>query len=247
VAEYERHFEFDQVFNFRDMGGYRTADGSQVRWRRLLRTAEHHRMSEADAERVHREVGLSTVIDLRSAGEAMHDLEPGPLVTPSVTRHVFGMGDPKSKYKAREAGQWTPNFVGTLESGAAQWVQAIEVLSHEEAYPLLFHCVTGKDRTGVLGALILNLLGVDEEKIVEDYGLSQLGMDALLASLRERGIMKPDEPPNPAIAVVPQAMQDMLDALRERDGDARGFLTRHGVSEATLDRLPALLLEPASA
>lgn len=243
MAEYERHFEFEQVFNFRDMGGYRGSDGRRVRWRRLLRTAEHHRMSEADAERVQREVGLATVIDLRAAGEATHELEPGPLVTPLVTRHVFGMGDPKAKYRAREAGDWTPNFVGTLESGASQWAQAIEVLSHEEAYPVLFHCVTGKDRTGVLAALILNLIGVDDETIVEDYGLSQRGMDALVASMRARGIITPDETPNPALAVVPQAMRDMLDALREQDGDARGFLLRHGVEAATLERIPDLLLE----
>lgn len=247
MADHDRHFHFEQVFNFRDMGGYPTRDGRQLRWRRLLRSAEHHRMTEAEAERFQREVGLKTVIDFRAPGEDDHRLEPGPLVGAGVTRHQFGMGDPKSKYKAREAGTWTPAFAGMLDSGAKQWVAAIEVLSHEDAYPALFHCVTGKDRTGVLGALLLDLLGVEDELIVVDYGLSKIGMDEMVASMRTRGIMAADEPPNPAIAVVPSAMQEMLDALHERFGSAREYFSGHGVDSATLDRLPELLLEPASA
>lgn len=247
MADHDRHFHFEQVFNFRDMGGYPTRDGRQLRWRRLLRSAEHHRMTEAEAERFQREVGLKTVIDFRAPGEDDHRLEPGPLVGAGVTRHQFGMGDPKSKYRAREAGTWTPAFAGMLDSGAKQWVAAVEVLSHEDAYPALFHCVTGKDRTGVLGALLLDLLGVEDELIVVDYGLSKIGMDEMVASMRTRGIMAADEPPNPAIAVVPSAMQEMLDALHERFGSAREYFSGHGVDSATLDRLPELLLEPASA
>jgi protein-tyrosine phosphatase len=247
MADHERHFQFEQVFNFRDMGGYPTRDGRQLRWRRLLRTAEHHRMTEAEAAGFLRDVDLKTVIDFRAVGEDDHRLEPGPLVGPGVTRHQFGMGDPKSKYKAREAGTWIPGFAGMLDSGAKQWVSAIEVLSREDAYPAIFHCVTGKDRTGVFGALVLDLLGVEDDVIVDDYGLSQLGMDEMIASMRARGIMAPDEPVNPAVAVVPSAMQEMLDALHERFGSARDYFLGLGVDAATLDRVTELLLEPASA
>jgi protein-tyrosine phosphatase len=247
MADRERHFHFEQVFNFRDMGGYGAADGRQVRWRRLLRTAEHHRMTEAEVENLRQEVAIKTVIDFRATGEDDHQLEPGPLVGPGVTRHQFGMGDPKSKYKAREAGTWRPGFAGMLDSGAQQWVSAIKLLAEEDSYPVIFHCVTGKDRTGVFGALVLDLLGVENDVIVDDYGLSQLGMDEMIASMRDRGIIAPDEPVNPAVGVIPAAMQEMLDALHERFGSAREYFTGLGVDAATLDRVTELLLEPASA
>ncbi len=243
MSEYDRFFSFEQVFNFRDMGGYHAGDGRTVRWRRLLRTAEHHRMSEAEAVHLRSEVEITTVIDLRAEGEAQHRLEPGPIVTLGATRHVFGMGDPKAKYNARQAGTWRPSFASTLDSGAPKWASAIRVLAEEDAYPALLHCVTGKDRTGVLGALILGVLGVDDDAIVEDYALSQRGMDEMVTSMRERGIIKPGEALNPALAVVPAAMREMLDDLHERYGSASDFMQAHGVDQPTLDRVKALLLE----
>lgn len=243
MSEPQRRFQFEQVFNFRDLGGYRASDGRTVRWRRLFRSAEHHRMSDAEAERTHRELGIRTVIDLRSEGESEHRLEPGPLVREGVTKHRFGMGDPKSKYIARDAGEWNPNFAAMLDSGAGNWVKAVTLLSHEEAYPALFHCVTGKDRTGVLAVLILDVLGVDEETMIEDYALSQQGMDDMVASMRERGIIGPDEPLNPAIGVIPEAMRELVAALRERFGTASDYLAQHGVEPAALERLRTLMLE----
>ena len=245
MPEYDRHFEFEQVFNLRDMGGYLTADGRQVRWRRLIRSSEHHRMTEAEATAFVSEVPLATVIDFRADGETEHRLEPGPLVSDGVTRIHLGMGDPKEKYRAREEGEWTPGFASTLDSGAVQWTATIHALAEEDAYPALFHCVTGKDRTGVMGALILNLLGVDDETIIEDYGLSQRGMDTMFESLQARGIVGADEERNPAMGVVPAAMREMLDVLREKYGTARNFFEAQGVAAGTLDRVVDLLLEPA--
>jgi protein tyrosine/serine phosphatase len=243
MPEHDRFFSFEQVFNFRDMGGYRGRDGRTVRWRRLLRTAEHHRMSEAEARRLRDEAQIATVIDLRAEEEAQHRLEPGPIVTLGARRHVFAMGDPKAKYSARDAGTWRPDFTSTLDGGARNWASAIRVLAEDGAYPVLLHCVTGKDRTGVLGALILGVLGVEDDAIVEDYALSQRGMDEMVASMRERGIIRPGEALNPALAVVPAAMREMLDDLHRRYDSASDFLSAHGVDEATLDRVRTLLLE----
>jgi protein-tyrosine phosphatase len=243
MSDPERRIAFEQVFNFRDLGGYRAADGRTVRWRRLFRSAEHHRMTAEEAARAREEFGIRTVVDFRAEGEAQHRLEPGPLVREGVTQHRFGMGDPKAKYRAREAGTWSPGFAGMLDGGAENWVKAVTVLAEENAYPALFHCVTGKDRTGVLAALILDVLGVDEETIVEDYGLSQLGMDDMVASMRARGVIGPDEERNPALGVVPEAMREMITVLRERYGTAGDFLVHHGAEPAALERLQALLLE----
>lgn len=243
MAERERLFPFERVFNFRDLGGYRTRDGRTVRWRRLFRSGELQRMSEAEAERVRGELGIVTVLDFRTDEEADHPIGLGPLLASPVVRHQFAMGDPRAKFRARETGEWRPRFTRTLEGGAEHWVRAIQLLAEEETYPAVFHCVTGKDRTGVLAALVLGVAGVDEETIVEDYALSQREMDRLVRQLRDRGVIGSDEPQNPALAVVPEAMREMLGDLRDEHGSARDFLRAGGVEDATLDRLRDLLLE----
>lgn len=238
-----QHFEFEQVYNFRDMGGYRAADGRTVRWRRLFRSGEPLRMSEAEAKRLRAEAPLATVIDLRSSGEADHPRGLGPLLDASVIRHHFPMGDPRSKYDARASGEWDPGYPALMEDRGHVWAQIVKILAEDDAYPAMFHCVTGKDRTGVLGALILDVLGVDEAAILEDFALSQIGMDKLIADLRARGKITDDNPPNPALGVPVPAMELMLASLRSKHGNAANFLGKHGVDDDTLQRLADLLLE----
>jgi len=238
-----QHFAFDQVYNFRDMGGYRAADGRTLRWRRLLRSGEPLRMTDAEAAGLRAEVPIATIIDLRSEGEANHPRGLGPLAGAPVTRHHFPMGDPRSKFDARSSGGWDPRYQDLLEARGESWASIIRILADDAAYPALFHCVTGKDRTGVLGALILDLLGVDEDTILQDFGLSQLGMDRLVADLRARGKITDDNPPNPALGVPVEAMEAMLEVLRTRHGGAAAFLGKHGVDDQTLEQLLELLLE----
>lgn len=239
----EPHFEFEQVYNFRDMGGYRAADGRTVRWRRLFRTGEPLRMTEAEATNLRADVPVATVIDLRTVDEANHPRGLGPLLSDGVTRHHFPMGDPRSKYDARSSGAWDPGYQDLMEGHAESWAQIIRILASGDAYPAIFHCVTGKDRAGVLGALILGALRVDEDAILENFALSQRGMDRLIADLRARGKITEEIQPNPALGVPVEAMEVMLTSLRTNHGDTAGFLGKHGVDDQTLVALADQLLE----
>lgn len=239
----ERHIDFEQVFNLRDMGGYATRDGRFVRWRKLYRSAEHQRMTDEEAARARELLGLRTVIDFRTHEEADHPAGPGRLADPPAVRHHLPMGNARSKYEARERGEWRPSYVPMLERLGPLWAQATELLAAEDAFPAVFHCVTGKDRTGVFAALILDLLGVDHETIVEDYGESQLHMDLLVERLRARGAIAPDEEANPALGVSPPAMVEMLEALAAQHGNARRYLRAHGVGDETMDRIVERLLD----
>lgn len=239
----ERHIDFEQVFNLRDMGGYATRDGRTVRWRTLYRSAEHQRMSDEEAARARELLGLRTVIDFRTHEEADHPAGPGRLADPPAVRHHLPMGNARSKYEARARGEWRPNYLPMLQGLGPLWAQATELLAEEDAFPAVFHCVTGKDRTGVFAALILDLLGVEHETIVEDYGESQHHMDLLVERLRARGAIGPDEEPNPALGVSPPAMAEMLEALASQHGNARSYLRAHGVSDDTMDRIVERLLD----
>jgi protein-tyrosine phosphatase len=241
----ERHFPFERVYNFRDLGGYATGDGRVVRWRRIFRSGELQRMAADEAARARSALRIATVIDLRSDGEANDPRGVGPLAEPPARRYHLPMGNARSKFEARAAGAWNPEYVPLLEGNGAAWAEAFRVLSQEEAYPAVFHCVTGKDRTGVLAALVLDTLGVDHDTIVRDYSLSQDAMDLLVSRLRASGVIAPDEAPNPALGVSPPAMEEMLSVLRDRYGSARDFLRTQGVTGDVFDRLEALLLDEA--
>ncbi|MBM3138935.1 MAG: tyrosine-protein phosphatase [Chloroflexi bacterium] len=244
----ERAIPFQRVYNFRDLGGYAAADGRVVRWRRLFRSGELQRMSDDEARACRDSLRIATVIDLRSHDESNDPRGFGAIAAPPARRHHLPIGNARSKYEARESGRWDPAYVPLLEHHGDTWASAVRLLSTEDAYPALFHCVTGKDRTGVLAALLLGVLGVPDRVIVEDYAVSQQAMDLLVERLRASGGIAPGQEPNPALGVVPSAMMEMLAAVSERYGSPRGFLRRHGVTEAVFARLEGLLLEePAGA
>lgn len=243
TTAYDRHFDFQQVFNFRDLGGYDTTDGRTVRWRRLFRTAEHQRMQPDEVDRLFQQVPLRTVIDFRSEGEANDSRGLGALVREGVSRFHFPMGNANSKYEARSSGTWKPDYIESLEAYPEHWVNAYSLLAEVSSYPAVFHCVTGKDRTGVFAVLILDALGIDRETVLDDYYLSQKAMETLIDRLRARGVIKPDEAPNPALGVSREAMEEMLRHLHERYQGARGFLRSHGVGPDVFEAVEEHLLE----
>jgi protein-tyrosine phosphatase len=110
----------------------------------------------------------------------------------------------------------------------------------------VFHCAAGKDRTGVLAALVLSLLGVDDDVIATDYGLSRLGMDRMLAYVRanhpERADTMSDQPA--AFLDAPEAaMRLFLDDLRARHGSVEAYAASVGADAAVVEALRANLLE----
>src|SRR5690606_6159553 len=140
TGSYERHFDFEQVFNFRDLGGYASGDGRTLRWRRLFRTVEHQRMRPEEVERLFSEIPLRTVIDFRSDGESGDPRGVGALCRDGVRRLHFPMGNANSKHEALAAGTWVPNYVASLEGYPEHWAEAYRVLADEESYPTVFHC-----------------------------------------------------------------------------------------------------------
>ncbi len=134
-----------------------------------------------------------------------------------------------------------------LEVGRQALVEAIELIGEPSRLPLVFHCAAGKDRTGVLAALLLDLLGVDHAAIVEDYLLTAPRMELILDRYR-----RSDPQAAGRIARLPPAtygveavtMRTFLDGIGAEFGGARGWAEQAGVDRATLERLPDLLLEP---
>jgi protein-tyrosine phosphatase len=187
-AEPSRRLVFDGCFNFRDLGGYPTGDGRRTRWRRLFRADGLSRLTENDMAAL-ASLGIVTVIDLRTDNEA--DTQGRfPDGVDGVTYHHLPLTD--SVPGEEETPDWdqaafvSDRYLAMLSEGTATISSALRLLADPTRHPAVFHCSVGKDRTGVLSALVLGFLGVPDETIVEDYALSYEAMLQILDHLLER-------------------------------------------------------------
>jgi protein tyrosine/serine phosphatase len=245
-----RRLELEGAWNFRDVGGYLGRDGRRVRWRRLFRADGLDRLTPADLQHI-AGLRLRTVVDLRTGDE----VAKGRMATADdgVSWHHLPMLDvlpPRDRYD-----DWvTPahvadQYVGMMTSGAGTVTSFLRLVCDPDRYPLVFHCFAGKDRTGILTALILGLLGVADDDIAADYALSAAAMHHLLAWLRgqyDEGGAELDVLESSAAAIVaaePETMAEFLRQFRRAHGSFDAYAAGLGHPDAA-DRLRAILLEP---
>ncbi len=168
-----RLLDFDGLLNGRDLGGYPTRDGGTTRWRSLLRSDDLHQLT-AQGLRRFGDYGIRTVIDLRWPEEIA--------AWPSPVPREFGQVhyEPISLL-AGSSGEWrelardTPKELwkcAVLRHVRTELRTVLERIADAPAEPLLFHCVAGKDRTGLIAALLLALADVLPEAIAWDYAAS---------------------------------------------------------------------------
>jgi protein-tyrosine phosphatase len=245
-----RLVRLDAVHNFRDMGGYPTVDGRTTRWRRLFRADGLYRLSGTDLEVV-RELGLRTVIDLRTFAELdergtfPHDAHPVqfhhvPVIDSTWTAaHAETMPDEPADFLEQA-------YISMLDEGEERLAEALVVLSEADALPAVFHCAAGKDRTGMLAMMVLGCLDVLDEYIVADYALTAEGMERMREwSAREYPDLHARIMAGPAIfsAAVPEAMLRMIGHVRQRHGSIRQFALNVGVPADAIERLRTELLD----
>jgi protein-tyrosine phosphatase len=242
----ERLIALEGAVNFRDLGGYATLDGRRTRWRVLFRADGLSELSQTDFS-VMRDLGIRTVVDLRSGHEveqSRFDVEAHP-----VDFHHFPFIDqlPDVEQWDRRPGLLGAQYIEMLDDAAPQIIGALEVLTAPDSRPAVFHCTAGKDRTGLLSALVLSLLGVPEETVVADYALSGEAMERLRAKL----IVKyPDSKDtitgiDEVFSANPANMVNLFAYLREHYGSVTEYAVTVGVPDAVVARLRDELLEPA--
>jgi protein-tyrosine phosphatase len=174
------------AYNFRDLGGYPTADGRTTRWGRLYRSDALHELTEVDLK-VLLELGLSCVIDLRSATEVERTGRGILGGEPLHYRHLSVMQDtagPIEDVPSLASLDLAAIYLSWLDTGREALAEALRTVGDAADRPLVFHCAAGKDRTGVLAALVLAILGVERDVIVEDYVLTATRLDLIRARQR---------------------------------------------------------------
>jgi protein-tyrosine phosphatase len=235
------------AYNFRDLGGYPTLDGRSTRWGRLYRSDTLQELTEEDLAQL-RGIGLVSVIDLRTpneverAGRGVLGSEPIRYVNLSV---LPAAGGEQQAAPATSVDEVFERYLSYLEIGKTALVESFGLMAEPDSYPLVFHCHAGKDRTGVLAALVLDCIGVVRDAIVDDYVLTASRMDLILGRLRRDPYFADriaDLPPS-LFAVEASTMESFLDGLDQRFGGARRWALGAGVTETQLRALERLLLE----
>jgi protein-tyrosine phosphatase len=254
-----RHIPLEGNLNLRDIGGYRSADGREVRRGCLFRSDELHALTDSDLVTV-AGLGIRVVFDLRNASERYArpnrlpaDVELLERVSPSTTE---GTPTPEEQIAGGtlpepDDVQFASVYMGLLDRLAPELRIILERAVDAATRPLLFHCAAGKDRTGLTAALILGLLGVPDDAILDDYELTSTyytprRMDSLAALMTEHGL--PDARVRPLLEARRPVLERALRQLRERWGGFDGYARDHlGVAADLPERLrAALLIPPAS-
>jgi protein-tyrosine phosphatase len=221
--------------NLRALGGLPTTDGRHVR-RGLVFRSDYPAFAE-DVAAV-RGLGLRTVVDLRGESEAL--IECIAWSDYDVAYHRFTV-------TSFERSSWEARYAGYLRDRADVVVDAVRHVIDPAHQPVLFHCAAGKDRTGVVAALVLSLLGVPDEEIVADYTLTGPSVEAVMARLSTVEayadvVARLDPADNWPHA---RHMEGLLAWLAERGG-AEQWLLAHGLTPAEVTAARAHLVAPAA-
>jgi protein-tyrosine phosphatase len=191
----ERRIPLEGAVNFRDIGGYKTIDGREVKWGKVFRSDGLARLTQLDHQTM-MQMGIERVFDFRTkaeVAEAPDKLpEDGSIVHVNlpVTHGKFDFVDAMARLKEGDSSWLTPDFmvngyIRNIEDYAGVWGEVINYIADPKDPAILFHCTGGKDRTGTCAALILLMLGVDEETVVKDHQLSNSYISGMLSGINK--------------------------------------------------------------
>ena len=266
AAPHARAIPLEGQRNFRDLGGYRTADGRhQVRWGMIYRSGSLARLTDKDYA-VLAPLGITSVIDFRSTAERASEPTNWRAGEPEILTKAYTskgeaalmgamQGPDASQAKVRDA------MIGFYHQMPEQYADQYSEVFHRLAThkaPLLFHCTAGKDRTGLASALVLTVLGVPRTKVIEDYVLTEKAGDFRGAAATAPAPAVGDKDPyaymrntksdliTPLMRADPAYLEAALAQITKDYGSVEGYVRKRlGVSTGELAVIRARLLEPA--
>jgi protein-tyrosine phosphatase len=244
----DRHLPLSGAYNFRDLGGYRTRSGEMTRWRRILRADSPHRLSKQDISDLLNQ-GLSTVIDLRSANEIAN--APNPFLDHAqITYQNVSLFDhlaPADMRQGETSNTKDPLldfYISTLANRQTAIRDILHAIACAQDGTVMFHCTAGKDRTGLISALLLGQANVEEDEIVSDYVQTKpLIVDLVqefLTLARNNGTDLSTY--RPLLECNAKTMRNVVKHIRDRYVSVPKFLTSIGLEADSIMRLSRRLL-----
>jgi protein tyrosine/serine phosphatase len=249
--------ELDGAHNVRDLGGLPVIGGGRTRPGVLLRSDGLDGLTAADVARLVDGIGLRHVVDLRSGGERA-ERGRGRLGAAGIRyTEVEVIDDDRLERRRAErtaalaaggdpARVMADGYAHLLALGSAAFTEAFRRMVDDDGLPALVHCSAGKDRTGVLVALLLDAAGVARDAVVADYAATSERMPAVMARLRTAGHFQQlaTELPAFVLAADPATMTWLLSSIDEQWGGAAGWFRAHGVPDDALEAWRRALVAP---
>jgi len=244
----ERRLDWEGCLNVRDLGGHPTEDGGETRTGVVVRADSVRRLTEAGWQSLV-DYGIRRILDLRLESELDED-PPGDL--PVEVVHVSFLEDVPVERQIEIFQRWidAPDDVTATRDGYLEMLEtyrgnvaaAISAVAGAPAGGVLVHCMGGKDRTGLVAALLLRLAGVSVADIAADYGLSAENIKPLWQVwVEDAGDENERELRRRLSASPAEAMAQVLETLERERGSVRQYLLDAGTSEQELDDVIARL------
>jgi protein-tyrosine phosphatase len=252
-----RRIVLDGPANLRDLGGYRARERT-VRKGLVFRSDGLDTVSDRDLDVLVHDLGITTVIDLRTQDE-LAGRGSNPMAALGVVVHHVPIIDRLQQiFSSTGAADFsiTQLYQVMVTDSGPRFAAALQLLAHAPS-PILFHCAAGKDRTGILAALLLALLTVTDDDIASDYAQSA----AIAGILRERMRARAADPryrelaasvgdmqtlADEMLSARPETIIGVLDQVRSTHGTVSAWARSHGLGDDDIDRLRGrFLTEPA--
>lgn len=228
----ERRLFWNACYNIRDLGGYSTIHKKQTQYRAFVRADNLARLSQ-DGKDALINYGVSTIVDLRSAYEL--EIDPPPFSASSaqngypdyINLPILDENDKVGMEIINQTQSLTEMYCLIVDRYQENIFSIMRAFATAKNGCILFHCHSGRDRTGLITALLLSLAGVDYPAIAKDYAVSSVYIQPTF-----------DKP----LSEQPEIMLDFLAHLDAQHGGTRAYLLKSGMTEQDLTHICSRLL-----
>lgn len=245
-----RRLGWEGCLNTRDLGGYATADGYETRWGQFIRSDRLGDLTPSGQAALMAH-GIRTIIDLRTPEEL--ETHPNPFADPDhlgghgIAYHTISLVDPGSLSRGHFE-TLADDYIDMLTRFSGSIARIMRTIAVAPEGGVVIHCMAGKDRTGIISALLLDLAGVPRETIGADYALTAECLRAADLEWLEAGPGTRDEREAILIKYDPTAevILTALAYLHATHGGAEGYLLRAGIGQHEIGLLRTRLLGVAA-
>ena len=225
----ERMIKLEKMVNTRDLGGYETQGASYSKSHKYIRASSPSHATDKDIEDLIA-YGVEVVVDLRGDFEKKHQINPFKnkegidFYEVDIFQNATSAVVPQEVTQYQNLGGF---YIYMLEAMKPEFKKVFDIFVKYPYETILFHCSAGKDRTGVISALLLDLVGCHEYDIVKDYSESYENNKEINEALKA---MTDIEEAKEYLKSSPRYMMELLDYLREHYGSAKGYLLDIGMN-----------------
>lgn len=240
-AQCIRRLPLEGTKNTRDLGGY-PCKGGTTRWHMFLRSDNPSELTANDINYL-KAYGVTDAVDLRRDDEA--ERQPSVLVGQNgFTVHSVPLGTDMENvdFEGANPGTMAGFYTDMLDRSGPGLADAMRIMAAAKG-AVIFHCAVGKDRTGVLAMLLLDLAGVEDADIVADYSMTEIYMREIFDA--QAAVFRNIEIPEYLLKSLPESMRHTIKHLKENYGTAEDYLLGQGLTQEEINTLKQKIAEPA--